>query len=265
MAQTRTQGRPETRAPLLTGQTAVVSGASSGIGAATAAEVARRGARVVLAARRADLLDTQVRAITEAGGQALAVPTDVTDAAQVAHLVARAREAFGPIGILVNNAGVLWHTQVARTSADDMAHLVETNLLGAILLTRAVLPEMLARHHGAIVSVSSLAGRVAVEPLYSATKFGVRGFSFALRRQVAGSGVSVSVVSPGNIRTAMTADLPKRLPGPERVAEAIADLLVRPRREVIVPRQHYVLAWMDQMLPTVVDQVSHWRHWSRAV
>jgi short-subunit dehydrogenase len=131
-----------------------------------------------------------------------------------------------------------------------------------MLLVRAVLPGMLARGHGAIVSVGSLSGRVAMEPVYSATKYGLRGFSLALRRQVAGSGVSVSLVSPGNIRTAMTSHVHARLPKPELVAATIAELIRHPRREVVVPPKHYAIAWLEQAFPAVADMAYRWRHWS---
>jgi NADP-dependent 3-hydroxy acid dehydrogenase YdfG len=248
----------------LAGEVAVVTGASSGIGAATARELARRGAKVVLAARRAGELQLQVRAIEAAGGAALAVPTDVTDAAQVRRLVARARETFGQIDVLVNNAGALWLKRLTKTSAAEIDDVVETNLLGAILLTREVLPEMLARRSGAIIAVGSLAGRLAIEPLYSAAKFGVRGFSLGLRRQLFGTGVSASLVSPGNIRTPMTAGIGDGLPGPEIVAAAIADLIVHPRREVIVPGRHRLLMWIEQALPDLADTLHRQRNWSRA-
>src|SRR5204863_4095603 len=113
--------------------------------------------------------------------------------------------------------------------------LLHVILLGAMLLTRAVLPEMQQRRQGTIISVSSVAGYVATEPLYSAAKFGVRGFSLALRRQLAGSGISVSLVMPGNIHTRMTSTIKERLPEPELVASTIANLVIHPRREVIVP------------------------------
>src|SRR5205823_13296737 len=180
----------------LIGKVAIVTGASSGIGAATARELARRGAWVVLAARRTDELAAQVHAITEAGGRAIAVPTDVTDATQVMRLVERTREAYGRTDVLVNNAGANWMKPLAETSADEIIRLLQVNLLGAMLLTHAVLPEMLQRRHGTIISVGSVAGHVASEPLYSATKFGVRGFSLALRRQLTGSGISVCLVTP---------------------------------------------------------------------
>jgi short-subunit dehydrogenase len=132
-----------------------------------------------------------------------------------------------------------------------------------MLLTRAVLPGMLERRHGAVITVGSLAGRVAMEPLYSASKYGLRGFSLALRRQLSGSGVSVSLVSPGNIRTEMTRDVPGRMPEPDLVATTIAELITHPRRELIVPRKHYVISWVEQMLPAVTDFAHRSRNWSR--
>jgi short-subunit dehydrogenase len=247
--------------PTVIDEVAIVTGASSGIGAATARELGRRGATVVLAARRIDELEAQVRAIREANGKAMAIATDVSDPADVARLVERTLAAFGQVDVLVNNAGAGWAKPLVFTSPDELIGLVKANLVGAMLLTRAVLPGMLERHHGAIISVGSLSGRVAMEPLYSATKYGVRGFSLALRRQVAGSGVSVSLVSPGNIRTAMTAHKKGRMPKPDLVARTIADLVTNPRREVIVPGRHYVIAWLEELFPSVTDMAHRRRHW----
>lgn len=248
--------------PTLDGEVAIVTGASSGIGAATARELGRRGAVVVLAARRSDALEAQAEAIRGAGGGALAIPTDVTDRTQLTQLAERATATFGRVDVLVNNAGASWSTPLAMSPPDEVVRLLELNLLGAMLLTNAVLPGMLERRHGSIISVVSLSGRVAMEPLYSATKYGLRGFSLALRRQVAGSGVSVSLVSPGNIRTAMTSHLRVRMPGPELVATTIADLVTRPRREVVLPRRHYAIAWLEQLLPSMADLAYRRRHWS---
>lgn len=244
----------------LVDEVAIITGASSGIGAATARELARRGAQVVLAARRTDELEAQVHAITEAGGRAIAVLTDVTDAAQVSRLVERTQEAFGRVDVLVNNAGANWVRPLAETSADEIIRLLQVNLLGTMLVTHAVLPEMQQRHHGTIISVGSVASHVAIEPLYSATKFGVRGFSLALRRQLAGSGISVSLVTPGNIRTRMTSSLRERMPEPELVAGTIASLVIHPRREVIVPLKYHAIVWLDQLLPGIADFIFHWRN-----
>jgi short-subunit dehydrogenase len=243
-------------------EVAIVTGASAGIGAATARELARRGATVVLAARRADALEAQADAVRGAGGKALAIPTDVADPVQSSLLVDRTLATFGRVDVLVNNAGLGWFRPLASSPPDDAIELLEVNLLGPMLLTRAVLPGMLERRHGSIISVASLSGRVAMEPLYSASKFGLRGFSLALRRQLAGSGVSVSVVSPGNIRTAMTSHVRRRMPEPELVATTIADLVSHPRREVVIPRRHYAIAWLEQLLPGIADVAFRRRHWS---
>src|SRR6185437_7543547 len=141
-----TQATPATdaapRGPL-SGRVVIVTGASSGIGAATARELARQGATIVLAARRQDLLEAQVQAITTAGGQALAIPTDVTDGAEITRLVEQTVQAFGRVDVLVNNAGIGQLGWYAKASDESIRQLVDVNLLGAMLLIRAVLPGML--------------------------------------------------------------------------------------------------------------------------
>lgn len=246
----------------LLGDVAIVTGASSGIGAAVASELGRHGAKVVLAARRADRLEAQAQAIRDAGGEALAVPTDVADATDLQLLVDRAIASFGEVDVLVNNAGAGWTNPVATSAPNALVGLVEVNLLGAMMLTAAVLPGMLARRHGAIIFVGSLSGRVAMEPVYSATKYGVRGFALGLRRQVAATGVSVSLVSPGKIDTAMTRHVQTRMPGPELVAAKVIKLIEHPRREVVIPRHHYAIAWLEQTFPSLTDVIHRRRHWS---
>jgi short-subunit dehydrogenase len=247
------------------GEIAIVTGASSGIGAATARELARRGAVVVLAARRAEALEAQADAIRGAGGQALAIPTDVTDRDQLSELADRALSTFGRVDVLVNNAGVTWSRSLASTSPDDVVGVLEVNLVAAMLLTRAVLPGMLERRHGAVITIGSLSGRVAMEPLYSASKYGLRGFSLALRRQLDGTGVSASLVSPGKVRTAVTSHVDADLPEPVVVAEVVADLVRHPRREVVVPGKHYAIAWLEQALPRLADFAYRRRHWSPVI
>jgi short-subunit dehydrogenase len=248
------QKRSSTKKPLpLAGQVALITGASGGIGQATARELARQGASVVLSARRVDLLDALAAELGATGVDTLSVPTDLTDSAQIEPLVERALEYFGKIDILVNNAGIGSSRSLAKTPPDAIRRELEINLVGAILLTRAVLPGMLERKCGAIISIASVAGHVAVEPLYSATKFGIRGFSYALRRQLRGSGVTVSVVSPGFIRTPMTRGNKLPMPGPEGVARRIAKLVRKPKREVILPGVYRIAVWIERYLPWLVD------------
>lgn len=254
--------RPAGQADRLAGRVAIVTGASSGIGAATARELATAGATVVLAARRVHELDAQATAIRQAGGAAAAMPADVSQPDHITLLARRALAEFGRVDILVNSAGVNWMRPLAVTPPEAIAGLVEVNLLGAMLLTRAVLPGMLTRRRGTIISVGSLAGRVAMEPLYSATKYGLRGFSLALRRQLTGTGVSVCLVSPGNISTAMTSHLTARMPEPGLVARQIAGLITRPRREVVVPASSQAIAWLEQTLPRVADVAHRRRNWA---
>ena len=257
----RDQAKEKALSQVLMGEVAIVTGASSGIGADAAWELARRGATVVLAARRVGELEAQASRINSAGYRAVAIPTDVTDAIQVNRLTEQTTDMFGRVDVLVNNAGIGWLKPLVESSIDEVTQVVNVNLLGAMFMTRAVLPGMLERRHGALIFVASVSAHIAVDPLYSATKFGLRGFSLALHRELAGSNISVSVVSPGFIRTAMSKhtplseDMQRRLPGPELVAKTIADLVVKPRREVIVPGFYSVFIGVERVFPSLADLV----------
>jgi NAD(P)-dependent dehydrogenase (short-subunit alcohol dehydrogenase family) len=231
----------------------IVTGASSGIGAATARELAQHGAQVILAARRAEELAAQVRAITDAGHRALAIPTDITDATQIAQLVEQTIEQFGHIDVLVNNAGIGRLKPFFKESAEYINQIIDVNLRGAMLMTHAVLPGMLERHHGTIISVASVAGHIAINPLYSGTKFGLRGFSLSLHRELSHRGIAVSLVSPGFINTNMNKGSRLPMPGPDLVARTIADLVVKPRREVIVPGFYRPLISIVNTFPWLGD------------
>lgn len=246
-----TGDKPQTLAQ----QIAIVTGASSGIGAATAWELAQRGARVVLAARRVAELETQANAISAAGYRAIAIPTDVTDTAQVTHLAQQTIEMFGRVDILVNNAGIALGRSFRDTPIQEITRILNVNLLGAILCTQAILPGMLERHHGSIISVASVAAHLPIDPLYCATKYGLRGFSLSLQRELVNSGVSASIVSPGFVRTPMNEHMPLRMPGPEIIAKAIADLAVHPRREVVVPWFYNLMIAGEHAFPSVADHI----------
>jgi NADP-dependent 3-hydroxy acid dehydrogenase YdfG len=246
------------RSPALAGKVVIITGASSGIGAATAWEIARRGAHVVLAARREQELEAKANAINAAGYHAVAVPTDVTDAAQVQHLTERTLEMFGQVDVLVNNAGMAWRESFQDNSTGQIEQIVDVNLLGAILLTHAVLPGMLERRRGVIISVGSVAAHIPVDPLYCATKFGLRGFSLSLHRELLGSGVAASIVSPGFVSTPMNMHMHLPMPGPEIVARAIANLALHPRREVVVPAYYRPIMAGEHLLPWVADRIIRW-------
>jgi short-subunit dehydrogenase len=239
----------------LAGEVAIVTGASSGIGAVTAKELAGRGATVVLAARRVNELEAQAKALTDAGYRAVAIPTDVTDIEQLRHLTERTIELFGRVDVLVNNAGIAWRESYMENSIEQIEQIINVNLLSTILLTHVVLPGMMERRHGSLIFVASVAAHIPVDPLYSATKFGVRGFALSLRRELANTGVSVSVVSPGFVRTPMNRHMRMPMPGPELVARAIADLAVHSRREVIIPGFYRPAIEFDRLFPWVADLI----------
>jgi NADP-dependent 3-hydroxy acid dehydrogenase YdfG len=186
---------------MLAGKTVIVTGASSGIGEATARLLAREGCNVVLAARREDRLTALA---TELGEGALAAPTDVTDPAACAALVARAVERFGSLEILVNNAGLGLYGSVVEGDPEDWRQMFGVNVLGVLYTTRAAVRHMLARGSGDVVFVSSLAGRrvpTADGTVYAATKHAITAVAEGLRMDVHERGVRVINVEPGLVRT----------------------------------------------------------------
>jgi NADP-dependent 3-hydroxy acid dehydrogenase YdfG len=185
----------------LAGKTAVVTGASSGIGEATARLLAKKGCNVVLAARREDRLNALA---VELGEGMLAVPTDVTEPAACAALVARAAERFGSLDILVNNAGLGLYGSIADGNPEDWRKMFDVNVLGVLYVTRAAVRRMLERGSGDIVFVSSLAGRRvprADGTVYAATKHAITAVAEGLRMDVHEKGIRVINVEPGLVRT----------------------------------------------------------------
>jgi len=245
---------------------ALITGASRGIGTATARELARRGYALALASRTAGALEALAGELSSAGCPALPIPTDLRRPEEVRRLARLAREHFGHVDVLVNNAGVGMGAQVASSADENVDAQIATNLLAPIALTRLLLPDMLARRRGAIVFVASVAGQISLpgSVIYSTTKFGLRGFALGLRREVAWRGVGVSLVSPGFVDTAMAETLrysPKARP--ETVARAIADAIERPRREVFVPGYYRLFVWLDRLLPGLIDIVLRQRRLPR--
>jgi short-subunit dehydrogenase len=244
------------------GRLAVVTGASSGIGAVVARRLAREGAKVVLAARTAATLEERVAEIAAEGGQAWGVPVDLTDPAGPAVLVERAVDKLGGVDILVNNAGANFRGRLDVFSATELAGLVQINLATPIVLTRLVLPHMKRAGRGAVVNVASLAGRVPVihEATYSATKFGLRAFTLALAEELAPDNIRVSVVSPGPVETGFILEDLDRVPdiifsqpmsSAETVAEAILQCAADGKVERALPRASGYLTTMGYVFPAL--------------
>jgi NAD(P)-dependent dehydrogenase (short-subunit alcohol dehydrogenase family) len=229
----------------------IVTGASSGIGLATALRLGRAGNTIVLTARRATELADVVRDIESNGGVAVAVPADVRDPATADLLVARTLEAGGRIDALVNNAGVGGTASIMADDAEVDA-MLDVNLRAPIRLMRAVVPVMRAQGSGAIVNIGSVAGEIGVGGVYSATKFGLRGLTDSARRELAGTGIGVTLIEPGHIATPLNPR--KNLPGPEIVAAAVEKALRRPRRRIVVPLKYRAAMLVAHTLPAVIDR-----------
>jgi NAD(P)-dependent dehydrogenase (short-subunit alcohol dehydrogenase family) len=207
---------------------------------------------VVLAARRdAELAEVAAR-ITGAGGRARAVPTDVRDPDAITALIERAREVTGRIDGLVNNAGVGGNPSILTDDAVVDA-MVDVNLRAPIRLMRAVVPIMRAQGGGSIVNIGSVAGEIGIGGAYSATKFALRGMTDSVRRELAGTGIGVTLIEPGYIATPSNRRQGK-LPGPEIVAAAVERALRRPRRRVVVPFKYRMAIPLANALPFVVDR-----------
>lgn len=247
----------------------IVTGASSGIGAAVARLFASQGYRVVLAARRLERLESLAEEINAGGGQSLVVATDLFKFEDIQKLVAVTISEFGQVDVLVNNAGfgrLKWLEQLDPVR--DIQEQLQINLAATILVAREVLPHMIARRKGHILNMASLGGFIATPTYtaYSASKFGVRGFTEALRREVGVYGIHVTGVYPGGVRTEFkqhtgadrktgrTTPASLRLE-PEEVARAVLNAVRRPKRTVIMPWQMRFLVWLNSHLPGLVDWV----------
>ncbi|MFD7439717.1 SDR family NAD(P)-dependent oxidoreductase [Streptomyces sp. NPDC059861] len=189
----------------LEGKVALVTGASSGIGQATALALSKAGANVVAGARRTDRLEALAK---DAPGETLPLTLDVTDQRSVTDAVAATVGHFGALDIVVNNAGVMLSGMILGADTREWTRMVETNLLGSMYVVHAALPHLL-RSKGAVVQISSTSGRTAspASGAYAATKFGINAFSEALRQEVTTQGVRVVVIEPGFVSTELTSHI----------------------------------------------------------
>jgi len=238
----------------LDGTVALVTGASSGIGAATARALAAQGAAVALAARRADRLDLLAREINAAGGRTLVIETDVTDSSQAESAVERTVLEFERLDTVINNAGVMLLGPIENAPLEEWEQMIKVNELGVLYVSHAALPHLLKAAQSAprrvadLVNISSVAGRVARRGsgVYNLTKFGIGAFSESLRQEVTGRHVRVSLVEPGAVNTELMSHVRsevreqaaqrfasiERLEGDD-IAEVITFIVTRPRRVAI--------------------------------
>lgn len=187
----------------LYGKVAIITGASAGIGEATAIALATEGAKVGLVARRGDRLESVAQRIVAAGGEALAIVADITDETKLQTIVDKTKTTWGRIDILVNNAGIARIGEIAKADPADWRRMIDLNLLALMNLTHTVLPILQAQGSGHIVNISSVAGRTVRVGIggYNVSKWGVNAFSEVLRQEVSSQNIRVTVIEPGMVNT----------------------------------------------------------------
>ena len=254
------------------GKVVIVTGASSGIGEATAREFGREGARVVLAARRLDRLEEIAKEIDTlgSGAETLVVQADLSRLEDIQSLIQRTMKRFGCIDVLVNNAGfgrLDWLEELDPKK--DIEAQFDINVLGVVQTTRLALPVMIQQRSGHIINMGSIAGLIATPTytIYAASKHAVHGFSEALRREVKPWGIHVSLIYPGGVTTEFAehtgfkrktkATTPKYLLlSAEDVGRAVVQLVRRPRAMWIVPWMWTLLVLANRLFPSIMDYVA---------
>ena len=250
----------------------LVTGASSGIGRETALTFARKGARLVLVARRTSLLESLGNTIRQMGGVALVVPCDVSDGVAVRDAAIQIMESGCP-DIMVNNAGFALFQNVLDADISDIQSQMDTNYMGMVHMTKAFLPHMVKRRSGHIVNVASVAASFGLPTAaaYCASKSAMLGFSEGLRHELAGTGVGVTVVSPITVRTEFFGGSPA--PGYSVSTESVAACILRAansrRTEITVPAAARMAIWAKHAIPYLTEYVisrifaKRARHWVR--
>ncbi len=247
---------------------AIVTGASSGIGAATAIRLAREGLKVVLSARRAERLEQIASEITTQGGTACPFTADLSEENAPQALINFTRDQFGRVDVLVNNAGSFWYGYAAEQPWETARKMLRLDVEAVLHLTLGVLPEMLARDSGHIITVGSIAGDIPSQgiALYGGTKAFLTNFFSALNRELRGTRVRACLIKPGAVDTEFFARGAER-PGSqylgmerlgvsaERVAEAIWSVIVKPRRVVYVPGIMALTPWFELIFGGIIDHL----------
>jgi len=244
----------------------VITGASSGIGRATALALAKKGAHLVLAARREEPLDDLAQQCEALGVRCLSVPTDVTEAAAVRALATEAVREFGHIDGWVNNAGVYLVGRLEETPDDAFRQVMETNFFGTVYGARAALAQFRHQGRGTLINICSVYGSLAgpYVSAYASSKFAVRGFSASIRQEFEGTGIHVCTILPASVDTPLwqhsanytgwRARPVEPIYSPERVAQAILRVLVRPRRELFIGPTRRVFPLLHTLLPGATEK-----------
>lgn len=225
----------------------LITGASAGIGRGLAVEIARRGAKVGLVARRAEVIDQAVREIEDAGGKALALPADVQSEESIRAAADKLRADLGPIDVLIANAGIGPSRDAANFNAGEVADVMSVNVVGASNSVGAVIPEMLARGSGHLVVISSLSAYRGLpkSAAYCASKAAVSAFFESLRLDLEPRGIAVTIIHPGFIKTDLTAGRTAKLPYLMELDDAVAKMV----RAIEKRRKRYSFPWQ---LATIV-------------
>lgn len=213
----------------LEGKVAIITGASSGIGEATAIALAAEGAKIVIAARRVERLEAVAKQIIDHGGQALSIVSDITDEAQAKNVIQKAHTEFGHIDILVNNAGISFPGRIENADPSNWRKMIDINVLALMYTTHIALPIFKAQKSGHIVNISSVAGRIARAGMagYNVTKWGVNAFSEALRQEVYQDNIRVTIIEPGLVETEID----------QHITDVVAKQEIEARRKAITPLQ----------------------------
>jgi short-subunit dehydrogenase len=248
----------------LTGQRTVLIGASGGIGRPVARELAAAGARLALVDRSVAPLEALRQELQKGGAECVTIVADITRAEGRQRIVEAVTEYMGGVDLLVNTAGMLLFGRFAAQDEETIERLYQVNLVAPVLLTRAFLPAMVATGHGHVALVGSVLGTLGL-PFYAnyvASKFGLRGFAEALRRELAGSGVAVTYVAPRTTRTAINSDavyrmgeeMGMRVDEPEAVARVIVRAIIGRRREVYLGWPEGLFARLNSLWPALLDR-----------
>ena len=244
----------------------VITGASSGIGEASAEEFAKRGANIVLVARRKDKLEKVEKSLTKYPVKILSVICDVSEKEQVKQMVEKVLETFPQVDVLVNNAGFVIYGKVEELSIEDVESQMKTNYFGTIYCTKLFLPHFLKQNSGHIVNVASVGGSFGVPGIatYCATKFALLGFSEGLHHELHETNVGVTVVSPIMVRTNLFnhpsfKNFTKRATGISLSAETVAKAVIKaadsPRLEIVVPSVVRIGIWFKQTFPFIINPI----------